>query len=144
MMHVNKLVGSAGILAWGVLAIGVLTWSAMASPVVRLNGSFVQYHDEMQGWSAATWGAVLEQMKNLKMDTFVIQMLVRENPNGSLHSFIKPSGEPDATEAILNWADTNDFKVFLGLYLSNWNHDMTGSTFLAETQTRMADVAQQA
>ncbi len=144
MMHLNKLLGSAGGLALGAVIIAALPWYATASSVVRLNGSFVQYHDEMQGWSAATWGAVLEQMKSLKMDTVVIQMLVRENQDGSLHSFIKPSGEPDATEAILNWADTNDFKVFLGLYLSTWNHDMTGSTFLAETQNRMADVAQQA
>lgn len=144
MMCVNKLPQTVGSLALGVMLLSALTWSAPASSVVRLNGSFVQYQDEMQGWSAATWGAVLEQMKSLKMDTVVIQMLVRENQDGSLHSFIKPSGESDATEAILNWADTNGFKVFLGLYLSNWNHDMTGSGFLAETQARMAGMAQQA
>ncbi|MBE0544750.1 MAG: DUF4434 domain-containing protein [Verrucomicrobia bacterium] len=140
----SKFLTSAGCLFWAVLACCLLHSLKTAASVVRLNGSFVQYHDEMQGWSPETWGAVLARMKELRMDTVVIQMLVRENQDGSLHSFIKPSGQPDATEIILDWADTNDFKVLLGLYLPNWNHDMTGSDFLAETQTRMAGVAQQA
>jgi len=109
-----------------------------------LNGSFVQYWDEMQGWPPAVWQGVLEQMKELRMDTVVIQMLVRENSDGTLYSFIGPSGQPDATETILQFADTNGFKVLLGLYLPNWNHDMLASNFLYETQARMADVAQQA
>ena len=78
------------------------------------------------------------------MNTVIVQMLVRENNNGTLYSFIGPSGQPDATETILNYADTNGFRIFLGLYLPNWNHDMTGSNFLFETQSRMAVVAQQA
>jgi formylglycine-generating enzyme required for sulfatase activity len=142
--RMSKFLTSAGCLFWAVLACCLVHAFKTAASVVRLNGSFVQYHDEMQGWSPETWGAVLARMKELRMDTVVIQMLVRENQDGSLHSFIKPSSQPDATEIILDWADTNDFKVLLGLYLPNWNHDMTGSGFLAETQTRMAGVAQEA
>ena len=78
------------------------------------------------------------------MNTVIVQMLVFENNDGSMHSFIGPSGQSDATETILNYADTNGFKVFLGLYMPNWNHDMIGSNFLFETQARMAVVAQQA
>lgn len=118
--------------------------SSAASSVARLNGSFVQYWDEMQTWSPAVWQGILEKMQELRMDTVVIQMLVRENSDGALHSFIGPSGEPDATETILRFADTNGFRVFLGLYLPNWNHDLLASNFLYETQTRMADVATQA
>lgn len=117
----------------------------LAAPsALRLSGSFFQYQSEMLGWPPETWQAVLGQMKELKMNTVIVQMLVQENNDGSLHSFIGPNGQPDATETILNYADTNGFHIFLGLYLPNWNHDMTGSNFLFETQSRMATVAQQA
>ncbi len=115
-----------------------------ASTALRLNGTFLQYWDEMQGWPPETWRVVLDQMKELRMNTVVIQMLERENSDGTRHSFIGPAGQLDATETILCYADTNDFKIYLGLYLPNWNHDMTGSDFLVETQSRMAEVAQQA
>ncbi len=123
----------------------VATWDAgAASPVLRLAGSFMQYQDEMQSWAPETWRGVLERMKELKMNTVIVQMLVRENSDGTMHSFIGPTGQPDATETILAYADTNGFKVFLGLYMPGWNHDMTGSNFLYETQATMAAVAQQA
>jgi formylglycine-generating enzyme required for sulfatase activity len=118
--------------------------ASAAPPVLRLSGSFMQYWGEMQGWAPETWQAVLDQMKAVKMNTVIVQMLVQENNDGTLYSFIGPSGQPDATETILNYADTNGFRVFLGLYMPNWNHDMIGSNFLYETQGRMAVVAQQA
>ncbi len=77
------------------------------------------------------------------MNTVIIQMQVVENNDGSLHSYISPAGQTDATETILNYADTNGFRVFLGLYSSNWNHDMTGSNYLFETQSRIGVVARQ-
>lgn len=83
---------------------------------MRLNGSFIQYWDEMQGWSPETWRTVLERMRELRMDTVIIQMLARENNDGTVHSFISPVGQPDATETILHYADTNGFRVFLGLH----------------------------
>lgn len=131
-------------LAW--LAHGFLAPpGVLAAPSgLRLSGGFIQYQAELQGWAPETWQAVLDRMKELKMNTVIVQMLVQENYDGTLHSFIGPSGQSDATDAILNYADTNGFRVFLGLYLPNWNHDMTGSNFLFETQSRMATVAQQA
>jgi formylglycine-generating enzyme required for sulfatase activity len=113
-------------------------------PRMRLSGSFIQYQAEMLNWPPATWGSVLDKMKELRMDTLIVQMLAQEYNDGTVHSFIGAAGVPDATETILNYADANGFKVYLGLYLPNWNHDMTGSNFLFETQTRMAVVAQQA
>jgi formylglycine-generating enzyme required for sulfatase activity len=134
----------AAFLVWAVLACYVPQTSSAASGALRLSGSFMQYGTEMQAWPPETWQAVLESMKEVRMNTVIVQMLVRENNNGTLYSFIGPSGQPDATETILNYADTNGFRVFLGLYLPNWNHDMTASNFLYETQVRMAVVAQQA
>ena len=49
------------------------------------------------------------------MNMVIVQMLVRENSDGTMHSFIGPSGQPNASETILNYADTNGFRVFLGL-----------------------------
>ncbi len=128
------------------LAVGLLAAlrADAAPPALRLSGSFIQYQSEMQSWPPQTWQAVLDQMRALRMNTVIVQFLVQENNDGTLHSFIGPAGLPDATEAILSYADTNGFKVFLGLYLPNWNHDMTGSNFLFEAQTRMATTAQQA
>ena len=114
-----------------------------ASPALRFSGSFLQYWDEMQSWPPENWRTLLDSMSELKMNTVIVQMQVRENDDGTLHSFIGPAGQPDATETILSYADTNGFKVFLGLYLPNWNHDMLGSNFLFETQNQMATVAQQ-
>lgn len=122
----------------------VVPCRAQATTALRLNGSFIQYWDEMQGWPPETWHTVLARMKEVQMDTVIIQMLARENSDGTTHSYIGPANQLDATETILHYADTNDFKVFLGLYLPNWNHDMTGSNFLYEAQGRMATVAQQA
>ncbi len=104
----------------------------------------MQYAAEMQSWPPETWQAVLDRMKEVKMNTVIVQMLVQEYGDGTLHSFIGPAGQPDATETILNYADTNGFRVFLGLYLPNWNHEMTASNFLYDTQAKMAAVAQQA
>lgn len=122
----------------------VSSGASAAPPVLRLSGGFMQYWDEMQSWSPDTWRSALDRMKDVRMNTVIVQMLVFENNDGSMHSFIGPSGQSDATETILNYADTNGFKVFLGLYMPNWNHDMIGSNFLFETQARMAVVAQQA
>jgi len=130
-------------LVWILAICSIQMPSPAASSVVRLNGTFFQYWDEMQTWTPAVWQSLLAQMQQLQMDTVVIQMLVRENGDGTLHSFIGPTGQPDATESILQFADTNGFRVFLGLYLPNWNHDMLASNFLYETQIRMADTAQQ-
>jgi formylglycine-generating enzyme required for sulfatase activity len=140
----KAVVGFADFLVWAGIACCVTQASSAASGALRLSGSFMQYGTEMQGWPPETWQAVLESMKEVRMNTVIVQMLVRENNNGTLYSFIRPSGQLDATETILNYADTNGFRVFLGLYLPNWNHDMTGSNFLYETQGRMADAAQQA
>ena len=116
---------------------------AAISPL-RLSGTFIQYQDELQTWEPQNWFAVLDRMKELQMDTVIVQMLVRENNDGTTHSFIGPSTSPDATESILRYADTNGFKVYLGLYLPSWNHDMLGSDFLVQTQIKMGEVAQQA
>ena len=116
---------------------------AAAGPL-RLSGTFMQYQDELQTWGPQNWFSVLDRMKELKMDTVIVQMLVRENADGTTHSFIGPPGSPDATESILRYADTNGFKVFLGLYSPSWNHDMLGSNFLVQTQIKMGEVAQQA
>lgn len=140
----SRCIAVVAVAAAVVLSCGLpRTASAVPGPL-RLSGSFIQYWGEMMTWSPDTWRAVLDRMKQARMNTVIIQMLVIENNDGSLHSFIGPSGQPDATETILDYADTNNFRVFLGLYLPNWNHDMTGSSFLLETQSRMATVAQQA
>ena len=140
----KAVVAFAGFLVWAVFACCVTQTSSAASGALRLSGTFMQYGTEMQSWPPQTWQAVLESMKEVRINMVIVQMLVRENNNGTLYSFIGPSGQPDATETILDYADTNGFRVFLGLYLPNWNHDMTGSNFLFETQSRMAVVAQQA
>ncbi len=106
--------------------------------VVRLQGTFMQYQDEMQGWAPETWRSILDTMRAAKMDTIIIQMLVRENNDGTTHSIIGPAGQPDATETILDYADTNGWRVYLGTYMSSWNHDMLASNFLYETQTRIS------
>lgn len=116
---------------------------AAAGPL-RLSGTFMQYWDEMMSWPTDRWRAVLDSMKAARMNTVIVQTLMSENTDGTLHSFIGPDGQPDATETILNYADTNGFRVFLGLYSPNWNHDMLGGSFLLETQSRMATVARQA
>src|SRR5512133_544064 len=126
------------------LGLSVPPVRAAAPPVLRLAGSFIQYQTEMQGWAPETWRAVLDSMKELRMNTIIIQMLASENADGSIYSFMGFPGQPDATETILSYADTNGFKVILGLYLPNWNHDMLASNFLYETQVKMAAVAQQA
>ncbi|HWQ92025.1 MAG TPA: DUF4434 domain-containing protein [Clostridia bacterium] len=126
-----------------VLLAGFFPASGASGPL-RLSGGFMQFWPEMQSWPPENWQAVLQSMKQAQMNTVIVQMLAFENNDGSLYSFIGPNGQPDATETILDYADTNGFKIFLGLYMPNWNHDMTGSNFLFETQTRMAAVAQQA
>ena len=142
--RVKKLISQWALPAGLALVFFASPGAAAAPPVLRLSGSFLQYQAEMQNWAPETWLAVLERMKELKMNTIIVQMLVQENNDGTLHSFIGPSGQPDATETILHYADTNGFKVWLGLYQPNWNHNMTGSNFLFETQSRMASVTQQA
>lgn len=132
---------------WLVLAVllnGVTSRSASAAAMARLNGSFIQYWSVMQSWPDQNWQTILGRMQELQMDTVIIQALASENSDGSIYSFIGAPGEPDPTETILRYADTNNFKVFLGLYMPNWNHDMVGADFLAETQSRMAVVVQQA
>lgn len=78
------------------------------------------------------------------MDTVIVQMLARENEDGTTHSFIEPG--LDATETILDWADTNQFKVYLGLYLHRLNGSlaMTGSGFLNQALADNVGVASQA
>lgn len=115
-----------------------------APDVLRLDGTFMQYQEEMQTWSPSTWSLVLDRMRDLRMNTIIVQMLVRENDDGTTHSFIGASGQADATEVILNYADTNGFKVFLGTYSPSWNHDMLAGHFLLDTQGKIAAVAQQA
>lgn len=110
-------------------ALWLLVWPVAGAPgALRLGGTFMQYQDEMQTWSPYTWSLALERMKQLRMDTIIVQMLVQENNDGTTHSFIGPTGQTDATEAILDHADANGLKVFLGTYSPNWNHDMTNRT----------------
>ena len=129
------------------LAVAVLLTCCLpvlaATGSLRISGGFFQYWDELYNWPPETWQAVLGSMKDARMNTVIIQMQVTENSDGSLHSYISPAGKMDATETILYYADTNGFRVFLGLYGPNWNHDMTGSNFLFETQSRMGVVARQ-
>ncbi|HNV00092.1 MAG TPA: DUF4434 domain-containing protein [Verrucomicrobiota bacterium] len=132
------------LLAGLALAPGCWPVSAAAPTPLRLAGSFVQYQSELQTWAPETWHAVLDRMRDLRLNTIIIQMLERENHDGTTHSFIGSSGLRDATEIILDYADAHDFEVYLGLYLPNWNHDMTGGEFLAQTQGRMASTAQRA
>lgn len=125
------------------LLICVLWQCTQAAPsVLRLSGSFMQYQEEMKSWSPAAWRQVLDQMKELKMDTVFIQMLAAENLDGTTNSFIGPSGMEDATEAILNYADTNGFKVYLGLYMHQY-HDLTDTNFLNKALADNIGVAQQ-
>jgi formylglycine-generating enzyme required for sulfatase activity len=111
---------------------------------LRLGGTFLQYQEEMRTWSPSTWSAVLDRMRDLRMNIIIVQMLVRENDDGTTHSFIGASGQTDATEVILNYADANGLKVFLGTYCPSWKHDMLAGSFLSETQGKMAVVAKQA
>jgi formylglycine-generating enzyme required for sulfatase activity len=144
MVRMRNRFRQTSLLALITLIGGLGVWHAPAATVARLNGSFIQYWSVMQSWPAQNWLTILGRMQELQMDTVIIQTLASENSDGSIHSFIGPPGQPDPTETILRFADTNNFKVFLGLYMPNWNHDMTGADFLTETQTRMATVAQQA
>src|ERR1039458_7554557 len=82
-----------------------------APPVLRLAGSFMQFQDEMKSWEPAVWRQILDRMKELEMDTVIVQMLAEENADGTTDSFIGPSGAEDATETILNYADTSGFKA---------------------------------
>ena len=109
----------------------------------RLSGSFVQYQEEMMGWDPALWRQVLDSMKALKMNTVIIQMLAAENADGTTHSFIVPGGGEDATQTILDYADTNGFKVFIGLYLHQYRWEMD-SNFLAKALADNVGVARQA
>lgn len=133
------------VIAAAVWLVGCAGSTALAAPgPLRLGGSFIQYWDEMQAWPPDTWRAVLDKMKEAGMRTVIIQMLAFEQTDGSIRSYLTPSGQTDATDTILGYADTNGFQVFLGLYMPNWNHDMLGAAFLLETQSRMAAIAQQA
>jgi formylglycine-generating enzyme required for sulfatase activity len=134
-----------GLVAFVLLGLMNLETCASEMPgALRLNGTFIQYQDELETWGPQMWLNVLAKMKEVRMDTVIVQMLVRENNDGTTHSFIGPSTWSDATETILRYGDTNGFKVYLGLYLPSWNHDMTASNFLAQTQAKMAETAQQA
>src|ERR1017187_2972657 len=75
-----------------------------APPVLRLAGSFMQFQDEMKSWEPGVWRQILDRMKELKMDTVIVQMLAEEIADGTTNAFIGPSGSEDATEAILNYA----------------------------------------
>ena len=114
-----------------------------APPVLRLAGSFMQFQDEMKSWEPGVWRQILDRMKELEMDTVIVQMLAEENADGTTNSFIGPSGSEDATEAILNYADTNGFKVFLGLYMHQY-HDLSDTNFLSKALADNVGVAQQA
>lgn len=119
--------------------------AARAQPAVsRLGGSFIQYADEMQGWAPATWEGVLDQMRDLRMNVIILQMLARENRDSSTHWFIGAPGQNDPTGSILDYADRNGFRVFLGLYLPQWRGSMTESDFLDRLQAQCATVATQA
>lgn len=97
----------------------------------RLNGGFFQYNSELAAWPSNNWFRVLDKMRELGMDTVIIQMTAQEMPNGQTRSFIASPGGTDPTEAILDYADANGFNVYIGLYASQWLGSMTESNFLA-------------
>lgn len=103
----------------------------------------MQFQDEMKSWGPEAWRQILDRMKELQMDTVIVQMLAAENADGTTNSFIGPSGSEDATEAILNYADTNGFKVFLGLYMHQYR-GLMDTNFLSKALADNVGVAQQA
>ncbi len=110
----------------------------------RLSGGFFQYNDALAAWPSTSWVQVLESMREVKMDTVIVQMLAREEGNGSTYSFMRPAGQNDPTETILSYADTNGFKIYLGLYLSRWFSSMTDSNLLARLTRENVAIATQA
>ncbi len=117
-----------------------------APPVLRLSGGFIQYQEEMKTWTPAVWTQVLDRMKELKMDTIIIQMMAIERSDGTTNSFMGTVGQNDPTSAILSYADTNGFKVYLGLYIHRLNGSltMTQQSFLDKALADNVFVAQQA
>lgn len=97
----------------------------------RLNGGFFQYNPTLASWPAEKWVLVLDKMREAGLNTVIIQMTAQELSSGQTRWYIPPLGEPDATETILAYSDTNDFQVYIGLYSSQWIGSMTESNFLA-------------
>lgn len=143
MKKMNAFVGASLISA---LVLMVPAFLNAAPPVLRLSGGFIQFQDEMKTWKPAVWTQVLDRMKDLKMDTVILQMMAIERSDGTTNSFIGPVGQNDPTSAILNYADANGFKVYLGLYIHRLNGSlsMTQQSFLTKAMADNVFVAQQA
>jgi uncharacterized protein DUF4434 len=107
-------------------------------------GAFIQLHAGFASKSAAWWQAELSAMKNVGMDTVVVNYVAYDN--FYFYPTSVPGGSPfavDAIENVLDAADGHGMDVFLGLHLDP--DQFSTSTFdlprnLAQGQAELSEL----
>ncbi|MEX2170923.1 MAG: DUF4434 domain-containing protein [Pirellulales bacterium] len=107
-------------------------------------GAFIQVHAGFASNSAAWWQAELASMKRIGMDTVVVNYVAYDN--FYFYPTSVPGGSPfavDSIERIMDAADQQGMKVYLGLHLDP--DQFTSSTFdlqanLAQGQAELSEL----
>jgi hypothetical protein len=102
--------------------------SVVNSP--KISGTFIQYQSWMMQMDSKKWNSELDLMRTAGVDTLVIQWL-----KSGLFRFY-PVNIPgnDPTEIILNYADKNQMKVYLGLQADkSWWSNSRDRDYLRKT-----------
>ncbi|MEX2310363.1 MAG: DUF4434 domain-containing protein [Pirellulales bacterium] len=116
-----------------------------ADPSLPLaTGAFIQLHSGFASMSAAWWQTELGAMKNIGMDTVVVNYVAYDN--FYFYPTSVPGGSPfavDSIERIMDAADQHGMKVYLGLHLDP--DQFTTSTFnlqanLAQGQAELSEM----
>lgn len=111
-----------------------------ASPK-RIEGTFLQFEPWMMKLDSASWRCELDAMRRAGIDLIIIQWLLYEN-----RRFIPAdSSSEDPLELIMDYADEQNMKVFVGLATEErWHERLTVPRYLDRISTinkRLADLA---
>jgi hypothetical protein len=83
-----------------------------------LDGAFIQFDNDNKAWTAQKWNDTLKKMKDARLNIVIIQYLeARQNDQTPTSESYIPhvQGHPDPVKHILQFASTNNMKVFIGL-----------------------------
>lgn len=116
-----------------------LSFVASAKPAERrVTGTFIQMQEFMLTLGEKEWKAELDSMRELGLDTIVLQWLRYDQTR------FFPANAPgnDPAEMILAYADKHGMKVLLGLhFLSAWWKQWDDAEFLASLTRRNTEFA---
>ncbi|HVO76528.1 MAG TPA: DUF4434 domain-containing protein [Candidatus Bathyarchaeia archaeon] len=112
-----------------------------AAPRPPITGTFIQYQDWMMKLDEAAWRRELDAMRRAGISVVIVQWLQLDNA-----SFIpRDERAPDPTRVILEYADTHDMRVYVGLsYADFWWKRLRDEQYLYRAFDRSAHVAREA